>query len=47
MKVNNIFDIFGAIIVLAAIGLVVRNPNIVNVGGTQFNKALHTAVTGN
>ena len=46
MKVNNILDIFGAIIVLAAIGLVVRNPKIVSTIGNQFNTALGTAVRG-
>ncbi len=46
MKVSNVFDIFGAIIVLAAIGLVVRNPRIVTTVGTQFNQSLKTAVSG-
>lgn len=46
MKVNSWLDVFGAIILLAAIGLVVRNPSIVNIGGTQFNRALTTAVRG-
>lgn len=43
MKVNNILDIFGAIIMLAAIALVVRNPGIVSSIGGQFNQALKTA----
>ncbi len=43
MKVNSILDIFGAIILLAAIALVVRNPQIVGSIGTQFNQALKTA----
>ena len=43
MKVNSILDIFGAIILLAAIAVVVRNPTIVTSIGTQFNRALSTA----
>lgn len=43
MKVNSILDIFGAIILLAAIALVVKNPGIVGTIGTQFNAALKTA----
>lgn len=43
MKVNSILDIFGAIILLAAIALVVRNPQIVTSIGSQFNTALKTA----
>ncbi len=43
MKVNSILDIFGAIILLSAIALVVRNPGIVNSIGGQFNAALRTA----
>lgn len=43
MKVNSILDIFGAIILLSAIALVVRNPGIVSTVGTQFNAALRTA----
>lgn len=46
MKVNSVLDIFGAIIVLAALGLVVRNPAIVTTVGTQFNRGLSTAVRG-
>ena len=46
MKVNTILDVFGAIILLAAIAVVVRNPQIVTSIGTQFNSALGTAVKG-
>ncbi len=46
MKTKNVLDIFGAIILLAAIGLVVRRPQIVTTVGTQFNRALTTAVRG-
>ena len=43
MKVNSILDVFGALILLAAISVVVRNPKIVSTIGTQFNTALSTA----
>ena len=43
MKVNTILDVFGALILLSAIALVVRNPQIVTSVGTQFNRALSTA----
>lgn len=43
MKVNNILDVFGALILLSAIAVVVRNPAIVGTIGTQFNQALKTA----
>lgn len=46
MKINSILDIFGAIILLAAIAVVVRNPQIVSTVGTQFNSALGTALRG-
>lgn len=46
MKVNTVLDVFGAIILLAAIAVVVRNPTIVSSVGTQFNRALSTAVRG-
>lgn len=46
MKVNSILDIFGAIILLAAIAVVVTHPQIVGTVGTQFNTALGTAVRG-
>lgn len=43
MKVNSILDIFGALILLSAIALVVRNPAIVSDVGGTFNTALKTA----
>lgn len=43
MKVNSILDIAGALILLSAIALVVKNPRIVGDIGTQFNAALRTA----
>ncbi len=46
MKVNSILDVFGAIILLAAIGLVVKHPQVVTTVGTQFNSALRTATAG-
>lgn len=46
MKVNSILDVFGSIILLAAIAVVVRNPGIVQTIGGQFNTALGTAVRG-
>jgi hypothetical protein len=46
MKVNNVLDIFGAIIMLAALGLVVRKPQIATTIGQQFNSALGVAVRG-
>lgn len=46
MKVNSILDVFGAIILLAAIAVVVKNPAIVSSIGTQFNRALGTAIQG-
>jgi hypothetical protein len=46
VKINSILDIFGAIILLAAIAVVVRNPKIVSTIGTSFNTALGTAVRG-
>lgn len=45
-KTQSVLDIFGAVILLAAIGLVVRKPEIVTSAGTQFNRALTTAVRG-
>jgi len=46
VKVNTILDVFGALILLAAIAVVVRNPAIVTTVGGQFNTALKTAVGG-
>lgn len=43
MKVDSVLDIFGALIILSALALVVRNPRIVTTIGTQFNTALKTA----
>lgn len=43
MKVNSVLDIFGALILLSAIALVVRNPSIVTRIGSSFNTALKTA----
>lgn len=43
MKVNSVLDIFGALILLSAIALVVRNPQIVSSIGGNFNTALKTA----
>lgn len=43
MKVNSVLDIFGALILLSAIALVVRNPKIVTDIGSTFNTALKTA----
>jgi hypothetical protein len=43
MKVNTILDIFGALIVLSALALVVRNPTIVSTVGNQFTGALRVA----
>jgi hypothetical protein len=43
MKVNSVLDIFGALIVLSAIALVVRHPQIVSSVGGTFNQALKTA----
>ncbi len=43
MKVNNVLDIFGALIVLSALALVVRNPQIVSTVGSQFTQALRVA----
>ena len=43
MKVNNVLDIFGALIVLSALALVVRHPQIVSTVGTQFTGALRVA----
>ena len=43
MKVNSILDIFGALILLSAIALVVRHPQIVSTTFSGFNRALQTA----
>jgi len=44
VKSSSILDIFGSIILLAAIAVVVKNPQIVNAIGTNFNRALGTAL---
>lgn len=46
MKVNSILDVFGAIILLAAIAVVVKHPEIVTRISSGFNTALGTAVRG-
>lgn len=46
MKVNSILDVFGAIILLGAIAVVVKNPAIVGDIGSNFNTALSTAQKG-
>lgn len=43
MKVNSILDIFGALILLSAIALVVRNPQIVSTTFNGFNNSLKIA----
>ena len=43
MKVSNVFDIFGAIILLTLAGLLIKHPQIVGTVGGQFNTALKTA----
>lgn len=46
MKVSDIWTLFGAIIVLAAIGVVARKPQVVTGTLTQFNAILGTATRG-
>lgn len=46
MKVNSIFEVFGAIILLAAIAVVAKHPQVVGSVSTGFNSALKTAVGG-
>jgi hypothetical protein len=43
VKVNSVLDIFGALIVLSALALVIRHPQIVTSVGSAFNTALKTA----
>ena len=43
MKVNNVLDIFGALIVLSALALVVRNPQVVSTTAKGFTDALRVA----
>ena len=46
MKVNSILDVFGGIILLAAIAVVATHPSLVTGIGGAFNTALGTAVKG-
>ena len=49
MKVNDIWDIFGGILVLALIATILTKPNTaadVNAAGGQFTGALKTAEAG-
>lgn len=46
MKVNSILDVFGGILLLAAIAVVAKNPAVVGSIGGQFNTALKTATHG-
>lgn len=49
MKVNDVFDIFGGILVLALVATILTKPNTaadVNAAGTQFTGALKTAEAG-
>lgn len=43
MKVTNVLDIFGALIVLSALALIVRNPAVVSQTGSAFTNALRVA----
>lgn len=43
MKVNSILDVFGALILLSAIALVIRNPQIVSTTFSGFNRSLQIA----
>ena len=42
-KSGSILDLFGALILLAAVSLVVSKPQIVGTVGSQFNNALKIA----
>lgn len=49
MNINNIFDIFGAILVLALVATILTKPNTaadVNAAGGQFTGALKAAEAG-
>jgi len=49
MHVNDVFDIFGGILVLALIATILTKPNTssdINAAGTQFTGALKTAEAG-
>lgn len=43
MKVNSVLDIFGALIVLSALALVIRHPQIVSTTFSGFNRSLQIA----
>lgn len=49
MKVNDIFDIFGGILILALVATILTKPNTssdINAAGNQFTGALKTAEAG-
>ena len=49
MKVNDVFDIFGGLLVLALIATILTKPNTaadINAAGGQFTGALKTAEAG-
>jgi hypothetical protein len=49
MKVNDVFDIFGGLLVLALVATILTKPNTssdINAAGTQFTGALKTAEAG-
>jgi len=43
VKVNSILDIFGALILLSALALVIRHPQIVSTTFAGFNNSLRIA----
>lgn len=43
MKINNVLDIFGGIILLSMLAVVARNPNVVTGPLGSFNTILRTA----
>lgn len=43
MQAGRIIDILGAIVVLAGLAVVAKNPGIVTATGTQFSNALRAA----
>lgn len=43
MRVNSIIDIFGALILLSLATVLIRNPKIIQITGTQFTNALKVA----
>jgi hypothetical protein len=49
MKVNNVFDIFGGLLVLAVIAVIFTKPNTakdINAAGSAFTGALRQAEAG-